>query len=73
MNFTRGLWPARCPNLTPLDFYVWAYTNKVSKNSLHTLKDLEPTIQFEIDTVTPNELESVFKCVKRPLNLRLEK
>ena len=35
---SRGLWPARSPDLTPPDFYLWgALKGKVYKSNPHTL------------------------------------
>lgn len=70
---SRGLWPARSPDLTPLDFYLFGrIKNNIFKNRLHTLEELEAAIQQEIQSITPNELERVFDCMKRRVNLCLE-
>ena len=33
-------WPARSPDLSPLDFWLWSYQNKVYANAVTTLDEL---------------------------------
>lgn len=70
---SRGLWPARSPDLTPLDYYLFGrIKNNIFKNPLHTLDELQVAIRHEIEIITPNELQNVFECMKRRVNLCLE-
>ena len=42
-------WPARSPDLSPLDFFCWGYLkDKVYSRKLTTLQELKYTIQTEI-------------------------
>ncbi|XP_018574750.1 uncharacterized protein LOC108913653 isoform X1 [Anoplophora glabripennis] len=70
---SRGLWPSRTSDLTPLDYYLFGrIKNNIFKQRVHTLEDLEVTIHHEIESITPNELERVFECMKWRINLYLE-
>lgn len=70
---SKPLWPARSPDLTPNDFYLWgALKNKVYNNHPTTLTDLETNIQNEINKITEAELISVFKNMERRVDLCLQ-
>lgn len=70
---SRGVWPARSPDLTPLDFYIFGrIKNNIFKNRPHTLEELEEAIRHELESITPDELERVFECMKRRVNLCLQ-
>ena len=46
---SRGLWPARSPDITACDFYLWGnLKNKVHKTNPHTLDELKQNIRTEI-------------------------
>ena len=54
-------WPARSPDLTPLDFFLWGYLkNKVYSKKFHSLDELKSAIKHEID-----ELKSNTELLKR--------
>lgn len=62
---SRGLWPARSPDLTPPDFYLWgALKGKVYKNNPHTLEELKAAITINIQEITPDTLRKVFRNLK---------
>jgi hypothetical protein len=43
---SRRLWPARCPDLNPCDFYLWGnLKDKVYSNNPHTLVELKQSIR----------------------------
>lgn len=70
---SRGLWPPRSPDLTPLDYYLFGrIKNNIFKNRIHTIEELEARIIEEIQNITAAELEKVFENMKRRVNLCLE-
>jgi hypothetical protein len=53
-------WPARSPNLTPLDFFLWRYLkSKVYNNRSNNLEDLKERIQHEIMLISPQAIQNV--------------
>lgn len=54
---STGLWPARSPDLTVCDFYLWGnLKNKVYKSNPHTLEELKQNIRTEINAISEAEL-----------------
>lgn len=50
-------WPARSPDMTPLDFFLWGHIkNIVYKNRPPNIQDLQERIRHEIVNITPNTL-----------------
>lgn len=53
-------WPARSPDLTPLDFFLWGYLkNRVFKTQPANLDELRNRITGEIRNITPEVLNRV--------------
>jgi len=53
-------WPARSPDLTPCDFFLWSFLkSRVYVNRPRTLQDLKTNIQEEIANITPAMLARV--------------
>lgn len=53
-------WPARSPDLTPLDFFLWGYIKSlVYITPVMTLQELEHRILRAFETITPEMLERV--------------
>lgn len=53
-------WPARSPDLTPLDFFLWGHLkNMVYKNRPNHLEDLKERIRHECRLITPQMLQNV--------------
>lgn len=70
---SRGRYPARSPDLTVLDCYLFPrLKNKIYRNRLHTLDELKEAIEQEIRGITEQELQAVFNNMKRRVNLCLE-
>lgn len=68
-----NLWPPRSPDLTPLDFYLFGYLkNRIYRNRLHNLQELEAAIVHEINNITQNDLHNVFENLKRRVNICLQ-
>lgn len=52
-------WPARSPDLTPLDFFLWGYLkSKVYINRPNTLDELKIRIREEVQRITPDVLRN---------------
>lgn len=60
-------WPARSPDLSAPDFFLWGYLKgKVYANNPRTLQQLKHNIRQEIEDLTPNVLTRVMEhAVKR--------
>lgn len=53
-------WPARSPDLTPLDFFLWGYLkSKVYVTKPNDIEDLKQRIRHEIRQITPEMLRNV--------------
>jgi hypothetical protein len=49
-------WPARSPDLTPIDYFLWIYMkNKVYKRKFRKLEDLKARIKEEFDALRTNK------------------
>lgn len=70
---SQGLWPARSPDLTPCDYFLFGHIkNNVFKNRLHTIDELQEAIEREIRNVTVDQLQNVFENMKRRVHVCLE-
>jgi hypothetical protein len=57
---SRGLWPARSPNINPCDFYLRGnLKDKVYSNNPHTLVELKQIIRETISSTEVSELKLV--------------
>jgi hypothetical protein len=57
---SRGLWPARSPDLYTCDFYLWGnLKDKVYSNNPHTLIELKQSIRETISSIEVSELKLV--------------
>jgi hypothetical protein len=68
----RGLrhWPARSPDLNPLDFFLWGHVKNVIYNRpMHKEEDLRNRLQEAFGTITA---EMVRACKLRRAQLCLE-
>lgn len=58
-------WPARSPDLTPLDFFYWAHIKeKVYHTQPHNIGDLRNRITQVINSITPIQMENVLREFK---------
>jgi inhibitor of nuclear factor kappa-B kinase subunit alpha len=63
---SRGLWPARSPDLNPCDFYLWGnLKQKVYKTNPHTIEELKENIRNEVSAISPSELQRVITNLVR--------
>jgi hypothetical protein len=64
-------WPPRSPDLTPLNFFWWAYVRSiVYQAKINDLQHLEARIRDATVTVTPNMIqakwnEPTLKCTEK--------
>lgn len=53
-------WPARSPDLTPLDFFLWGHLkSRVYIQKPNNIEDLKERIREEIRNITPEMLHNV--------------
>jgi len=54
-------WPARSPDLTPLDFFLWGYIkSQVYVDSPRTLAQLKNNIKAAVNTISVEMLKNVW-------------
>lgn len=59
---SKGLWPPRSPDLSPLDFYLWGYLKQVAYNNHpRTIQQLQQCIQTCIEEIPTATLKVVFR------------
>lgn len=63
-TISRGLWPARSPDLSPPDFFLWGYLKaKVFWNGPKTIAELQGNIRDAINAMTPITLAAVSRNI----------
>ena len=61
-------WPARSPDLSPCDFFLWGYLKeKVFKHRPRSLEDLKERIRQKIDAIPPEITRRVIKNFREGL------
>jgi hypothetical protein len=66
-------WPARSPDLTPCDFFLWGYlTAEVYKHRPRNLQTLKEAIRTEIRRIPQEMLERVMRNFTSPLQQCLD-
>jgi hypothetical protein len=61
-------WPARSPDLSPCDFFLWGYLKeKVFKHRPRSLEDLKERIRQEINAIPPEITQRVMKNFRERL------
>lgn len=64
------LWPARSPDITPLDFFVWGYIkDKVFQTAPENIEDIKTRIRNACEAITPEMLQNVMREVSRRARL----
>lgn len=62
-------WPARSPDLTPLDYFLWGYLkSKVYFNRPNNVDDLKERIRQEINQITPETIQNVLEEFQQRLH-----
>lgn len=55
-------WPARSPDLTPMDFSLWGYLkHKVYRNKPNNIEELQNKIRHEIELITPQMIHNILE------------
>lgn len=58
-------WPARSPDLTPCDFFLWGYVkDKVYTEPVTTKEDMQLRIRRVFSTISPTMLQNVRRSIK---------
>lgn len=74
-RFSENPWPARSPDLTPLDFFLWGYLkNTVYKHRpFRNIEHLENTIRNCVAQITSRMVKNVYKELRRRTILCMER
>jgi hypothetical protein len=68
-----GTWPARSPDLTPLDFSIFGFLKtEVFKEKINNLQELMARITLKCNEITPDILQHIFDNMKRPVVLCMQ-
>ncbi len=63
---SKGLWPPRSPDLTPLDFFLWGtLKNNVFKHVPRSIEQLKQLITQEIANISVRSLQNAFRSLLR--------
>lgn len=58
-------WPARSPDLNPLDFFMWGYLkSRVYCDRPNTIEDLKLRIRNEMELITPETVRNAIHCFR---------
>jgi len=60
-------WPARSPDLSPCDVFLWGYLKEKGKHRPRSPEDLKERIQQEIDSIPPELTRRVMKNFRERL------
>ena len=61
-------WPARSPDLTPCDYFLWSYIkDKVYRDPPQTIEELKAKIRVAIRSINQETLQKVFRSMKTRL------
>lgn len=61
-------WPARSPDMTPLDYFLWGYLkSKVYVNRPNNIESLKIKIREEIEHITPETIQDVVENFQQRL------
>ncbi|KAG4068807.1 hypothetical protein HA402_002498 [Bradysia odoriphaga] len=67
-------WPARSPDLTPLDFFLWGYVkHQVYQKRPSDIPDLKQRIREVFSLITPEMLQRVQQGIQYRLRLCIDK
>lgn len=59
-------WPARSPDLTPLDFFVWGHLkNQVYSRTYENVEELREAVTEAVNTITPQMIRQSCEAVLR--------
>ena len=61
-------WPARSPDVTPCDFFLWGYVkDRVYKTPVNDIDHLKEKIREAVASVTPDMLAATWRELRRRL------
>ncbi len=69
-------WPARSPDLTIPDFFLWGYLkDKVYSHNIENVQQLQQYIEFEVQKINQNKelLKKVYQSFEHRIHLCIEK
>lgn len=81
VRFPRGwigrggpvLWPARSPDLTPLDFFLWGYVkDRVYFSDCPTVAEMEQRVRSVFASITPTMVRNATQAISRRARLCIE-
>src|ERR1700712_6084313 len=63
-------WPARSPDLTPLDFFLWGYVkNQVYRNEFENIDELQNSVVEFITRINQNSVRKAANHVLKRIQL----
>lgn len=63
-------WPARSPDLTPLDFFLWGYLkNEIYKKKYDSVEELKNSLCTILYGIHPNKLLAATRSVRKRIHL----
>ena len=66
-------WPARSPDLTPLDFFFWGYVkDRVYKTAVNDIDHLKEKIQEAVRSVTADMIAATWRELRKRLVFMIE-
>jgi hypothetical protein len=65
-------WPARSPDLNPVDFFLWGYVKNVYNRPIRNEEDLRNRLQKAFATITPEMVRASKLNLLRRAQLCLE-
>ncbi|KDR09694.1 hypothetical protein L798_15624 [Zootermopsis nevadensis] len=56
-------WPARSPDLTPTDFFLWGYTkDQVHRTGVTCFQDFKNRVVHSVEGITPQTCGNTFRA-----------
>lgn len=72
-TFSEVSWPARSPDLTPLDFFIWGFVkNRIYQYSFESEQQLRERVTAAFNSITPEMLRDVLSSTVKRSYLCLE-
>ena len=65
-------WPARSPDLSPLDYFLWGYVKEVFKRQPVGIEILKENIQEVVSSIDQDVLHAVLANFEIRINLCIE-
>lgn len=70
---SRGLWPARSPDLSPSDYFLWGYLKeRVYQNCPRTVQDLRMNILSSVQNISSELLHNAVNSLIQRANLCIQ-